>query len=131
MLDEKAIRAAFEGNKKEAEKIIRDADETERLLERVEEKLKLIPLVGDVLSDVPTLIALVRSYVKKEYTDVPIGTIIAIVAALLYFLSPVDLIPDIAPAGVGYLDDAAVVSIAYKLVHSDVDEYRKWRKARA
>lgn len=110
-----------------AKTILENEDKTERFLQRLEKKLKMIPAAGSVLSMIPILISLVRSYTKKEYKDVPIGTIVAIVSALLYWLSPVDAIPDIVP-GLGYLDDAAVIAACLKLVKSDVDEYQKWRE---
>ena len=67
------------------------------------------------------------NHIKKEYQDVPIGTIIAVLSALIYFVSPIDLVPDSIPA-IGYFDDAAVVAACWKLVESDIDEYLKWRK---
>lgn len=99
----------------------------ERFLQRLEKKLKEVPVVGEKLATVPLLISLVRSYIKKEYTDIPIGSIIAIVSALLYFISPIDVIPDSIPA-LGYFDDAAVVAVCWNLVESDVNEYLKWRE---
>ncbi|EEA85918.1 YkvA family protein [Peptacetobacter hiranonis] len=65
-----------------------------------------------------------EKYVKKEYTDIPIGTIIAILSALIYFVSPIDFIPDSIP-GIGYLDDVAVVAVCWNLVSSDIEEYTK------
>lgn len=56
------------------------------------------------------MILLVRNYIKKEYTEIPLGSIIAIISALIYVISPADLIPDNIP-GIGYLDDAAVVAV--------------------
>lgn len=73
------------------------------------------------------MILLVRNYIKKEYTEIPLGSIIAIISALIYVISPADLIPDNIP-GIGYLDDAAVVAVCWNLVESDVREYQKWRK---
>lgn len=49
------------------------------------------------------------------------------ISALIYFVSPVDIIPDFLPV-VGYLDDAAVVAACIKLVKSDIDDYKQWRK---
>lgn len=95
--------------------------------QRLEKKLKTIPAPGDKLAVLPIMISLVRNYIKKEYTDVPIGTVIAIISALIYVLSPADIIPD-GILGVGYLDDAAVVTICWKLVKSDVEEYKRWRQ---
>ncbi|NLD87373.1 MAG: DUF1232 domain-containing protein [Clostridiales bacterium] len=54
-------------------------------------------------------------------------TIIAITSALLYFVSPLDVVPDSIPV-LGYIDDAAVIAVCWKLVESDVKEYVKWRE---
>ena len=76
---------------------------------------------------VPILISLVRSYIKGEYKNVPIGTIIAILSALLYVFMMLDFIPDSIP-GAGYIDDALVIGACIKLIKSDVDEYQQYRK---
>ncbi|WP_317336630.1 DUF1232 domain-containing protein [uncultured Ruminococcus sp.] len=99
----------------------------ERLLQRLEKKLKSIPVLGEKLSYIPAMVSLIKSYIEKEYTDLPLGTIIAITSALLYFVSPIDLVPDSIPV-IGYFDDAAVVAACWKLVESDVKEYLKWRE---
>lgn len=113
-----------------AEELVRDADKTEAFLLRLEEKLRLLPKVGDSLACVPVFISMVRSCVRREYPQLPLGSLIAIVSALLYFLSPVDLIPDLIPVA-GYADDAAVLAACLTLVSSDVKEYELWRKHRA
>lgn len=122
---EEALKELEKGYEK-AEIILQDEDKIERLLQRLEKKLQSIPKIGDKLSHIPVFASLVKSYVKKEYTEVPIGTIVAVISALLYFVSPVDLIPDIFP-GVGHIDDAAVVGACLILVDSDIKEYIKWR----
>lgn len=48
-------------------------------------------------ADVPIIVSLIRSYIKKEYTDVPIGTVIAILSALIYFVSLIDIFQDSIP----------------------------------
>ena len=72
------------------------------------------------------MVSLVRSYIKKEYPDMPVGTIIAIVSALIYFVNPVDIIPDTLPL-IGMVDDAAVLGACIKLVSGDIREYCDWR----
>ena len=48
------------------------------------------------------------------------------VVALVYFLTPVDLIPDMVPM-IGQLDDAAVILFAVKAAHNDIADYKKWK----
>ena len=66
---------------------------------------------------------LARSYVRKDYQDIPIGSMISIVSALIQFVSLIDLLPDGIPV-LGYVDDAAVFAL---VVEDDVEEYKKWQ----
>lgn len=125
--EEKKAQDELEKGYEEAEKILKNEDKMERFLQRLEKKMKVIPLAGDKLANIPIMVSLVRSYVKKEYRDIPIGSLIAIVSALIYFVSPIDIVPDSIPV-LGYFDDAAVVAACWKLVDTDVVEYVKWRK---
>lgn len=110
-----------------AKEILNDDTKTERFLQRLEKKLKIIPFAGKKLALVPILASLFRNYVRKEYREIPIGSMIAITAALLYFVSHIDFIPDALPV-IGYFDDAAVLAVCWKLVESDVKEYLQWRE---
>ena len=107
--DEQKAQAVLTEGYAEAQDMLNDEDKMERFLQRLEKKLKVIPLAGNKLACVPVMASLVRSYVKKEYRDIPIGSIIAIVSALIYFVSPLDIVPDSIPV-IGYFDDAAVVA---------------------
>ena len=127
ILNEEEVQARFDKSKEKAKKILEDRDKMDRFLERLEKKLKHIPVVGGILSEIPVLIALVKAFLEKRYLEIPIGSVIAIVGALIYFLSPIDLVPDFLPA-IGLVDDAAVLTLAFKLVHDDVKEYKAWRE---
>ena len=120
------VKEAFADFKKRAADMMRDDGEMEAFLVKLEQKMSEVPMVGSGLKNIPLLASLVRSYVMKEYRLAPMGTMIAVVAALLYWVSPIDLIPDVVP-GVGYLDDAAVVTICWKMVEADVEAYEEWR----
>jgi len=119
----KALKSGYD----KAEKMLKDDKEIERLLQRLEKKMKVVPMVGNHLATVPLMVSLLRSYVFGDYKDIPIGSIIAIVSALVYFVSPIDLIPDVIP-GAGHIDDGLVVLACWNLVKSDADEYKEWRK---
>jgi len=82
--------------------------------------------IESLWQDIKDMWNLLIDYWNKKYIDVPWKTIAAIVGALIYFISPVDVIPDFIPV-VGYLDDAAVIGFALKMIEKDLSEYRKWK----
>jgi uncharacterized membrane protein YkvA (DUF1232 family) len=45
-----------------------------------------------------------------------------VVAALVYFISPIDTIPDLAPL-VGYIDDLGVIMAAVKYIGTEIKPY--------
>lgn len=126
-IDKERTAEFYEKSSAEAEGILKDENKMERFLQKLEQKLKTVPVAGNALAYVPVMMSLVRSYVKKEYTEPPITTMISVVVALIYFLSPIDLIPDAIP-GAGYIDDAVVVSGCLVLIRTDLEDYRIWRK---
>lgn len=70
--------------------------------------------------------ALLYDYFKGNYTEIPIGSLLSLIACLLYFVSAIDFIPDIIPV-VGYFDDAACLALCWQWISSDVIEYESWR----
>ncbi len=126
-LSDEEVKIELDKKSEEAEDLLKDPEKLERVLEQLERKLKKIPVLGEPLANVPMMISLVRSFAKKEYLTIPMGSLIAIIGALLYFLSPIDIIPDGIP-GVGYIDDGVIVAGAIKLVHDDIVEYEAWQK---
>lgn len=120
------ICAAVDSKKTQAEYITNDEDAFANFLKNIEATLKKVPNVGNLLADIPLLVSLVKSYVEGAYKEIPYNTIVAVVATLLYVISPLDLIPDIIP-GVGFADDAVAVAFCVKMLHSDLEKYRAWR----
>ncbi|MET3558022.1 uncharacterized membrane protein YkvA (DUF1232 family) [Streptococcus rupicaprae] len=120
---------AMQSRYKKAEEILKDDAKMEPFLAKLEQKIARIPFVREEIKAIPILIAMVRSYWKGDYRKVPTKTIIAIISALLYFLSPIDVVPDWIPF-LGQLDDVIVIGTCWKLVHNDIDAYRKWKQER-
>lgn len=125
--DENKANEQLKKGYENAEKLLNDDDKMEKFLQKLEKKLKAIPIAGDTFAIVPIMVSLIKNYVKKEYTDIPLGSIIALISALAYWLSPIDIVPDVIP-GIGQLDDASVIAACLKLIGSDVEDYQKWRK---
>ena len=125
-LNEEKAKEVLEQGYKEAEDMLSDVDKTECFLQQLEQKLSDVPLAGNALADIPILISLVRSYIQKEYTEAPYGSMLAIVAMLIYIISPIDLMPDSIPV-LGQLDDVAVIALFWPLIETDVRDYVQWR----
>ena len=56
-------------------------------------------------------------------------SLLLIVAAIIYFVSPVDAIPDVLP--VGLLDDAVVIAFVIGVVKEELDDFMEWEKKRS
>ena len=48
-----------------------------------------------------------------------------IIAGVIYFVSPIDAIPDFIPV-IGFMDDAFVISLVMRGVRKDVENFREW-----
>ena len=73
------------------------------------------------VEDVKIFFSMLKDFFTKKYTEVPIGTVMAIAGSLLYVLLPVDVIPDFIPV-VGYLDDDAILAACMALCGTDLLE---------
>jgi uncharacterized membrane protein YkvA (DUF1232 family) len=78
-----------------------------------------------LLADLAATWRLVRAYLLGEYRDVRLRSVLAVVGSLLYFLSPVDLIPDVI-ALFGFTDDAVVLALAFRVVRQELAAFRAW-----
>jgi uncharacterized membrane protein YkvA (DUF1232 family) len=78
-----------------------------------------------VARDARGLVRMVGAAVSGRYRRLPRRSLVAVVAGLLYFLDPLDAIPDFLPV-IGFLDDAAVLAWVVSRVRRDLDEFLAW-----
>lgn len=71
------------------------------------------------------MLRLIRAYSDGAYRDIPESTLVVIVAAIVYLVNPLDVIPDALPA-LGYLDDATVIALAVKRSRDALDNFMAW-----
>ncbi len=85
-------------------------------------------MLRGLLADVATLVRLVRAALGRRY-HLPVRLLVTALAALIYFVNPLDLIPD-AILGLGLLDDAAVLGWAISRLRKDLEAFREWESGR-
>jgi uncharacterized membrane protein YkvA (DUF1232 family) len=110
---------------KEAAGIMTDPEMTQELAERAEAGSILSGKSKGFLYSLRQLKDMLRDYHSGEYTLISRSTLLVVVAALLYIISPIDVIPDSIPI-VGGLDDIAVLAYAVHAVSDELKNYRLW-----
>ncbi|WP_323773170.1 YkvA family protein [Alcanivorax sp.] len=113
--------------RRRAGRILRSATATRWLVQAVFNRSdRFKARLGDTFADLILLASLLRDWVTGRYRTVPWGTLLTITGALVYFLMPLDAIPDPIVA-LGLVDDIAVISRTLKLTRTDLDRYQQWR----
>ena len=75
--------------------------------------------------DIKISFALLKDWYMGNYRKIPFRMVASIAAAMLYLVSPLDVVPDWVPFG-GLLDDALVLAAIFALSRSDLDAYTTW-----
>jgi len=118
----------FERFKRRAEQYREDPQKAVELGERALRKAERNKSALDkVWSDLQTLFRLVKAWATRRYTRIPVRSIVLSVAALIYFVSPADAVPDLI-AGLGLLDDATVLGFVISGLRHDLDDFREWEE---
>lgn len=132
-LGKRIIRSGFfKRLKNRAMEYVRNPDKLTELIHgarRKSESEGRKGILSDIWDSLMALFRLLRAYAKGEYRDIPTSQLVLIVAALLYFVIPIDVIPDFV-VGVGLLDDAAVLGWVIMAVRTALDDFLKWESAR-
>jgi uncharacterized membrane protein YkvA (DUF1232 family) len=84
--------------------------------------------LGEVWEKLQLFFELVKAYSKGEYKNISPSTILTVIGTLLYFVSPLDLVPDFI-IGLGILDDAALIGYTVKKISNELDAFSKWKRA--
>jgi uncharacterized membrane protein YkvA (DUF1232 family) len=68
------------------------------------------------------------AYASGKYRTIPWKAVMTILAAIIYFLNPLDLIPDFIPV-MGLTDDLGVLVWVYNSVKGEIDKFLVWEKS--
>lgn len=78
-----------------------------------------------VRDDLRTILRLAQAWARREYRAIPWKSLVYAVAAVIYFVNPVDVIPDVL-VGIGFIDDAAVIGAVIRSIHNDLVAFQQW-----
>lgn len=83
-----------------------------------------------IMGPVKDGLRLVRAYANGSYRDISWQSLLMLVAAVVYFVMPLDLVPDFL-LGFGLLDDAAILGWTLRTLSRDLESFRAWEAATA
>jgi len=131
---EDQIKNAVNRTKTRAEEYLHDPDKSRSLLDQAVKKANKTEQThstqSDFWSQLKAFFRLLKAYINKEYTVVPWASIVLVTVAILYFLTPIDLILDWLPL-VGYVDDAAVIVFVIRQIKVDLDKFQQWEATKS
>ena len=100
-----------------------------RLLARASWRLRWItPTLVVFLAfkdDMGTILRMLRAYYNGQYRNISNSTLLKLLTAVIYFVSPIHLLTDFIPV-IGLLDDAFIVGWVIRSVRKDVDAFKQW-----
>jgi uncharacterized membrane protein YkvA (DUF1232 family) len=118
----------FASARKHAESIVGDAAKVANLVTRASRKAEghWGPLAR-TRDDLMTLLRLLKAWMTRAYREVGATTMVVVIAAVIYFVNPFDVVPDFLPI-VGYLDDATVVGFVIATLKREIEKFRTWEQ---
>lgn len=113
-----------------AERLRDDPDAARRTAEKALRKAqKNRGRLSEVWEELTALLRLVEAWATGAYREIPAKSVTLALLGVVYFLSPIDAIPDFLPV-IGFGDDAAVLYWVIGSIRDDIDAFRRWESAR-
>ena len=127
----RTLNSMFDGLLKQAEKLMENQQFISKLLDQAFEKMgKVSEKLYDIQDQLFAMIRMLTAWVKREYTEVSPKAIIAVIAALMYFVNPLDLISDVIPF-IGFLDDITILTYVVSVFNKEIERFMDWETAKA
>ncbi|WP_008824453.1 YkvA family protein [Haloplasma contractile] len=127
-INKKKILKVFNKKRNKAGKLVRQKDQLKDYLTQTVKKAdKNKSSLEKVWKDLQLFILLVKDWLTGSYKDISVGAIIAIVSSLIYFVSPLDVIPDFL-FGTGFIDDGFLIGYVINQLTKEIDRYDEWRQ---
>lgn len=83
-------------------------------------------VIASIKEDILLFFSMLADFFAGKYRNLSLKSGIKILAALIYFVFIIDLVPDFI-VGIGLVDDAAILAWVIKSLGGDIDKYKLWR----
>ena len=125
MLQQQVTTVTFEQARISAESYVGHEEKLCCLLEKAARKSeKCYEFLLAPWESLQIFLRLLRAHLAGKFHSPP-DSILMIIAAVIYFVSPFDLIPDSIPV-LGLIDDAAVITFVAKANLTLISNFRTW-----
>lgn len=126
------LRRVFTGYRSRARNMLRDPEALEELAAQARRQSAGSPnsRIRELADQIKRLGRLLRAYANGSYREISVGNIVLVVAAILYFVTPLDLVPDAIPGG-GFVDDATILAFVLARLDGELAQFAAWERADA
>ena len=112
-----------------ADALAKQPEKLKQVLGKVAEKIRDLshnPKVQKLIEPISIFIRMIKAHFNGSH-KVSGGTLGLIVLGLVYFISPVDIIPDFL-GFFGYADDLSVILAIFARLKDEVEEFLDWER---
>ncbi|MEO1050839.1 MAG: YkvA family protein [Bacteroidota bacterium] len=121
----------FKRAKEKATAILKSNDRLKRLILAAGEKIARVGKEGlktdKLVNKVKIIMRMMKAYLNGTYRAIPWKSMIILAAALVYFVNPMDLIPDFVPVS-GFIDDFSIMLWVFNNFQKEIDAYVAWER---
>ena len=133
-MDEVEKNRFFKRALKKASEVLQSSPRMRNVVNKATEKVNDFSVdnlkISGLVARLKVFIRMVKAYAKGDYRDIEWKHILLVMAALLYFITPLDLIPDFIPVS-GFIDDFTVLVWVYNKVQHEIDRFQLWESSAA
>ncbi len=119
------INKGLKGAVRTANRLYKNKKEVKSLLAKAEKKSneEEQALNEDLKSNLKTLVLMLKHWLNGSF-KISFKTLIYVIAGIVYFVNPLDLVPDFI-FGLGFVDDAAVLALVIRRINKELLRFKK------
>jgi len=121
----------FKQARQRAKHILRDPEKLKKLLSEAAKKMQILkgnsPAALALKEKISAAQRMVQAYIRGDYRVIPWKSLLLLVSGIIYFVMPLDLVPDFIPL-MGFLDDLSIMLWIFQAVKTDIEDFEEWEK---